>query len=494
MNKRLLYAFLITAFALLMFSSFLTGFILRGALPAKTTLWLAQEPSLDEGVSLQPVETIWRVLRLIKENYVDKISDDKPLIYGAIRGMLGALNDPYSRFLDPTQNRMLQEESSGEFYGIGAQLGLRRIEVNGKWEDRVTIIAPLPGSPAERAGLKAGDYIVAVDDKEVKGLSVDEVASRIRGKKGTSVKITVERRGVKGTLSFTIQRELIKVEPVESKLLPDGIGYIKLQSFSEHAGEALKDAVEKLEKQNARGVIVDVRNNPGGLFEEAVKTASVFVQESPIVIIQERGGKRTPVDPVKSLGVKKQLPLVVLINEGSASASEIFAGAIKDHERGKLVGTKTFGKGLVQTVIPLGDGSAIALTTAKYLTPSGKDINKEGIHPDIPFGPDESKFEFTWNGAILRWEQKHLRILFLSPDSPLSQAGFQVGDIITQVDNKVVSVNPLVNITNLLFDDTRSSVTLKAMRNGKLFSKSVNKKDIDVQLEKAEEVVKSLIK
>ncbi|MBC7326761.1 PDZ domain-containing protein [bacterium] len=493
MNRKLTYALIVTFLLLLMFSSFLMGFIVRGALTG-SPIRLAQEPSADLGISLQPVETIWRVLRLIKENYVEKITDDTPLVYGAIRGMLGSLNDPYSRFLDPKQNKMLQEESSGEFYGIGAQLGLKRIEVNGKWEDRVAIIAPLPGSPAERAGLKAGDYIVAVDDKDVKGLSVDEVASKIRGKKGTSVKITVERRGVKGTLTFTIQRELIRVEPVESKLLPGGIGYIKLQSFSENAGEVLKETVEKLEKQGARGLIVDVRNNPGGLFDEAVKTASVFVQESPIVIIQERGGKRTPIDPDRKLGTNENIPLVVLINEGSASASEIFAGAIKDHERGKLVGRRTFGKGLVQTVIPLGDGSAIALTTAKYLTPSGKDINKEGIQPDITFGPDESKYEFIWNGAILRWENKHLRILYLSSDSPLAKAGFQENDLIVQIDDKVVSVNSLVNITNLLFDDTRTTATLKVSRNGKVLSKSVSKQDIDIQLEKATEVVKKLIK
>jgi len=338
--------------------------------------------------------------------------------------------------------------------------------------------------------LKAGDYIVAVDDKDVKGLSVDEVASRIRGKKGTSVKITVERRGVKERLNFTIQRELIKVEPVESKLLPEGYGYIKLQSFSENAGERLRDAVEKLLKQGAKGIILDLRNNPGGLFEEAVKTASVFIKDSPVVIIQERGGKRTPVDPEKSLYVEGNYPLIVLVNEGSASASEILAGAIKDHERGKILGRKTFGKGLVQTVIPLGDGSAISLTTAKYLTPSGKDINKEGIHPDITFGPDESKYEFSWNGAILRWEQKHLRILYLSPKSPLLQAGFQVNDLITQIDNKMVSTNPLVNITNLLFDETRKSVALKCLKNGKLFSKSVPKEEIDLELEKAIEVLK----
>lgn len=493
MNKKLPYALLISILVLLLFSSFLTGFILRGSLPG-SPIRLAQDTSSGVGVSLQPVESIWRVLMFIKDNYVEKISDDTPLVYGAIKGMLDSLHDPYSRFLDPSQAKMLEEESTGEFYGIGAQLGLRRVEVNGKWEDKVTIIAPLPGSPAEKAGLKAGDYILAVDGKDVKGLFVDDVAGMIRGKKGTQVRITVERKGVKGTLNFVITRELIKVEPVESKLLPGGFGYIKLQSFSENAGDVLKKTADDLEKQNAKALIVDVRNNPGGLFEEAVKTASVFVQESPIVIIQERGGKRTPVDPDKSLGTRKKLPLVVLVNEGSASASEIFAGAIKDHERGKLVGRRTFGKGLVQTVISLGDGSAVALTTAKYLTPSGKDINKEGIQPDISFGPDESKYEFSWDGAILRWEQKHLRILYLAPDSPLSEAGFKPDDLITQVDNKMVSVNSLLNITNLLFDETRNSVTLKALRSGKMFSKSVPKKDIDIQLEKAVEVARSLAK
>ncbi len=488
-NKKLLYGLLASILLLLLFSSFLAGFVLRGAFKT-TPIFLAQEPSSDFGVSLQPIETLWKVLRLIKDQYVEKISDDKQLIYGAIRGMLGALNDPYSRFLDPSQARMLQEESSGEFYGIGAQLGLRRIEVNGKWEDRVTIIAPLPKSPAERAGLKAGDYIVAVDDKDVKGLSVDEVASRIRGKKGTYVKLTIERKGLKEHLTFTIQRELIKVEPVESKMLPEGYGYIKLQSFSENAGEELKKAVEKLVREGAKGLILDLRNNPGGLFQEALKTASVFIKDSPIVIVQERGGKRTPFDPIKSLYVKNSLPLIVLVNEGSASASEILAGAIKDHERGKLLGRRTFGKGLVQTVIPLGDGSAISLTTAKYLTPSGKDINKEGIQPDIAFGPDESKYEFSWDGAILRWEQKHLRILYLSPKSPLLKAGFHINDQITQVDNKIVSANPLVNITNLLFDETRKTVQLRCLRQGKIFSASVPKEEIDLVLEKAIEVLR----
>lgn len=492
MRKQILYILIGVALLFLLVSSFSAGFIVRGLLGGKVLL-LAQEVGTVSTPSLQPVEMIWNVLRIIKENYVEKIEDDSKLVQGAIKGMLESLGDPYSRFLDPTQRRMLQEESEGEFYGIGAQLGLRRIEVNGRWEDRVTIIAPLSGSPAERAGLKAGDYIIAVDGKNVKGLSVDEVASMIRGRKGTTVHLTIQRRGVSGELHFAIPRELIKIQPVESKMI-DGIGYLKLQSFSENAPRMLKEAAEQLERQNAKGLILDLRNNPGGLFDSAIGVASIFVQENPIVIIQEKGGRRTFIPPQREFALSKQLPLVVLVNEGSASASEIVAGAIKDHRRGKLVGTRTFGKGLVQTVIPLEGGSAIALTTAKYLTPSGKDINKEGITPDIVFGPDESKYEFSWDGAILRWEKKYLRILYVSPQSPLFKEGLRENDLITQVEGKTVSINSLEEIANTLFDESRSTIHLRYLRGGKSITAIVPKKDIDIQLEKALKVLKEMIK
>jgi carboxyl-terminal processing protease len=248
------------------------------------------------------------------------------------------------------------------------------------------VVAPLQDTPSQRAGIKSGDVIVKVDGKSVKGVPLDSVVGMIRGEKGTKVVLTIRRKGEKKLLDFELIREKIELANVSSRIVEDGIGYIHLHTFGERTSQDTKKEVEELIKKGVKGLIIDLRNNPGGLLNEAVLTTSLFIEDGVIVKVKSRDGKEEvykAVHGIHGIGKAYNLPLVVLVNKGSASASEIFAGAIRDNKRGVLVGEKTFGKGSVQNMIPLSNGAGLILTTAKYFTPNGESIHERGITPDV---------------------------------------------------------------------------------------------------------------
>jgi carboxyl-terminal processing protease len=353
--------------------------------PQKVNLALQIEQDAQQGY-LWPVELYWDVLSRLRSHYYQQVNE-KQLTYAAIRGMLASLHDPYTRFMDPTEYRSMQEDTRGDFFGIGAQLQEK--------EGQIVIYRPIEGSPADKAGIKAGDVIVEVDRKPVAGMRVDDVVKKIRGPRGTKVELTIRRKGEAKLLHISIVRDLI-TSPVVYSYMEDeklGIGRIRLEQFNEKCDQLLVQKVRELEGKGLRALILDLRYNPGGLLNVAVDVASRFIDNGVVVLIQEKNGQITKLYAERGRAFKPY-PLVVLVNEWSASASEIVAGAIRDNKRGVIIGETTFGKGLVQTIFQLQDSSAVAITTAKYLTPSGYDLNRKvdpdgneirrgGIQPDI---------------------------------------------------------------------------------------------------------------
>jgi carboxyl-terminal processing protease len=315
------------------------------------------------------------VVRRIRAEYVDRV-DDKRLVESAIRGMLEEL-DPHSRYLDPSQYEDIRISASGNYSGVGLDISLD--------EGKVTVVAPLDGAPAAEAGILAGDVVVSVDDVPVEVASVEDTISRMRGAPGTEVRLGVERAGAPDVLEFSLMRAEIEVQTVRSEYLGDGIGYVRLTGFGDHTAHELD--VAALELEHAAGgaieaVILDLRNNPGGVLGAAVDVADRFLASGLIVRARGRVYQARFERYAEAGDPFEQVRLAVLVNGGSASGSEIVAGAIKDHHRGELIGERTYGKGSVQSVLPLGQGNAIKLTTARYLTPSGRSINGTGVEPD----------------------------------------------------------------------------------------------------------------
>jgi carboxyl-terminal processing protease len=329
----------------------------------------------------------------IKSDYVEPVSDKK-LITEAINGMLSGL-DPHSAYLDAEGFKELQVGTQGEFGGLGIEVGME--------EGLVKVISPIEDTPAYHAGVKAGDLIIKLDDTLVKGLSLNDAVKRMRGKPGSKIVLTIVRKGEINPLVISVARAVIKVQSVKSKLVEPGYVFVRVTQFQEHTGENLATALEALSKQsdgNLKGVVLDLRNNPGGLLTAAVAVSAAFLPKDALVVYTEgrtedakmrltasaenylRGNGTS--DYLKSLpDAYKNLPMVVLVNGGSASASEIVAGALQDHKRAVIMGTQSFGKGSVQTILPLGNNTAIKLTTARYYTPGGRSIQAKGIVPDI---------------------------------------------------------------------------------------------------------------
>ena len=315
------------------------------------------------------------VLDIIEKNFVDPV-DSKKLIRGAIRGMISSL-DPHSAFLLPESYKDLQIETRGRFSGIGIVITMQ--------DNVVTVISPIDGTPAYKAGIKAGDQIIKVDGEETKAMMLWEAVKNMRGKKGTSVVITIRRKGLPEPIDFTIVRDIIPLESVRSYLLKPGYGYVRITNFRENTADDVKAALKKLGsgKTPLNGLILDLRDNPGGLLDQAIKVADIFLDKGPIVSIKGRLKIHSKVYSAHRDKDKLSHPIVLLINEGSASASEIVAGALQDHGRALVLGTTSFGKGSVQTVEPLRDGSGLKLTIARYYTPNGHAIQVQGIVPDV---------------------------------------------------------------------------------------------------------------
>lgn len=319
-------------------------------------------------------ELFWDVWKTIKADYVEKNISDKDLFYGAMEGMVYSLKDPYSVFLKPEISKEFSDELSGEFEGIGAEVGMKN--------NRLTIISPLPDSPAEKAGLKAGDKVYAIDSKDTAEMYLDEAVSKIRGKKGTEVVLTVSRDGLKEAMDIKIIRDTIKFDSVKWNIRDDNIGYIKVSHFNVDTADKFWEAVDDIVKANPKGIILDLRGNPGGFLDAAVKMASAWVEDG-VVVTEKYSEEQKKEHNAIGRAYLANYKTVVLINRGSASGSEIVAGALKDLGFAVLVGEKTFGKGSVQSLEEFSDGSSLKLTVAKWLTPNGHCINKEGIEPDI---------------------------------------------------------------------------------------------------------------
>jgi len=332
------------------------------------------------------IDLFGEILEKINKEYVDEIDQSKGMD-AAINGLLQSL-DPYSAYMTPESFEGMQTETSGKFGGLGIEVGMEA--------GVVKVISPIDNTPASRAGLKAGDYIVKINNEQVQGKSLMEAVDLMRGPVGSNIQMTVRRRGVKKALIFDIKREIIQVQSVKSELINNNIGYIRLTSFNENSSEQIKKKVNKLNKnKNLKGYILDLRNNPGGLLSQAIKISDFFLENGEIVSTKSRQILENRKWFAKKGDIIDGKTLIVLINYGSASASEIVAGALKDHKRAIILGENSYGKGSVQSIIPLRNRGAIRLTIAKYYLPSGKSISEVGVTPDIEIIEQSDDFKFN---------------------------------------------------------------------------------------------------
>jgi carboxyl-terminal processing protease len=329
----------------------------------------------DAATDYQQLQKFSRVMEMVRRAYVEKVTDEK-LIDGALSGMLSSL-DPHSTYLDKEMYKQMTVDTKGEFGGLGIEIAAA--------EGGIRVVSPIEDTPADKAGIKSGDLIIKIDDELARGMSLSEGVKKMRGKPGTSILLTIFRKGENMPLEIKIIRAVIKVKSVKSDMLAPGYAYLRITQFQERTGSLLRKQIKALKKQaggTLSGAVLDLRNNPGGLLNQAVEVSDMFLDKGNIVSTKSRSGKNLSFEAQHGDALKG-LPLIVLINHGSASASEIVAGALQDHHRAVLVGTKSFGKGSVQSVVPLNDGTAIKVTTALYYTPSGRSIQATGIDPDI---------------------------------------------------------------------------------------------------------------
>ena len=334
------------------------------------------KPAANTSLPLDDLRTFVEVMNKIKSDYVEPV-EDKTLLQNAIRGMLSGL-DPHSAYLDADSFKDLQVSTTGEFGGLGIEVGME--------DGFVKVISPIDDTPAQQAGIHAGDLIIRLDDTPVKGLTLGEAVNRMRGKPGSEIVLTIVREGEEKPLKFTLKRAVIKVSSVKGRTLEPGFGYVRISQFQSNTGENLTNFITKLKQENGdklKGLVLDLRNNPGGVLNASVDVADAFLEKGLVVYTDGRLRDSHQKFNAKPVDILKGAPLIVLINGGSASASEIVAGALQDHKRAILMGSKSFGKGSVQTVVPMGDGAALKITTARYYTPSGRSIQAEGITPDI---------------------------------------------------------------------------------------------------------------
>ncbi|MGB5633208.1 MAG: carboxyl-terminal processing protease CtpC [Waterburya sp.] len=367
---------------------------------------LTQSQALIESSPKQTIDEVWQIINYqyvdntfnntdwlkVREEYVeDATYGDKKDAYKAIREMLGKLEDPYTRFMNPEEFQNMRIDTSGELTGVGIQIA------KDEETDRLVVISPIEDTPAFEAGILAQDIIVKIDGKDTIGMDVNDAVKLIRGERGSKVTLTIDRKGKKS--DYDIVRERIEIHPVRASIKDTDlgkVGYIRLTTFNEFAAKDMQRVIEEQEQEQVVGYVLDLRSNPGGLLYSSINIAQMWIDEGTIVSTVDRKGISDR-ESAKNKALTDK-PLVVLVNEGSASASEILSGALQDNKRATLLGTKTFGKGLVQSVRPLGDGSGLAVTIAKYLTPSGRDINKEGIPPDVLLELSDEQLEELYGG------------------------------------------------------------------------------------------------
>ncbi len=332
------------------------------------------------------IDLFSEVLEKIRKEYVDEV-DQSQLIDDAINGALQSL-DPYSAYMDPELFESMETDTRGEFGGLGIEVGMEA--------GVVKVVSPIDGTPASKAGIKAGDYIVKINGKQVQGKSLMEAVTLMRGPVGSSIDLTIRRKGVKKAISKTIKREIIKIKSVDSKILKKNIGYLRLTAFNNNSSKQLVDEIKNIEsKEKTLGYILDLRNNPGGLLNQAINVTDFFLNEGEIVSTRGRKSNENRRFFAKKGDKVKGKPLIVLINNGSASASEIVAGALKDHKRAIILGSRTYGKGSVQSIIPLRNGGGIRITISKYYLPSGKSISEVGVKPDIFVDDNSDDFQIN---------------------------------------------------------------------------------------------------
>ena len=338
----------------------------------------------NENDIYKKIDLFGEVLEKINEEYVDEINQSESMD-SAINGLLQSL-DPYSAYMPPEIFNEMQTETSGEFGGLGIEVTMEA--------GVVKVISPIDDTPASRAGIKAGDYIVKIENTQVQGKTLSEAVDLMRGPIGSNIELTVRRRGEKKAITFNITREIIKIQSVKADLLEDNIGYIRLTSFNENSSEQIKDKIKDLNKnRNILAYILDLRNNPGGLLSQAIRISDFFLDNGEIVSTKSRQPSENRKWFAKEGDIIEGKTLIVLINYGSASASEIVAGALKDHKRAIILGENSFGKGSVQSIIPLKNKGAIRLTVAKYYLPSGKSISEVGVSPDIEINEEDGTFK-----------------------------------------------------------------------------------------------------
>lgn len=376
-----------------------SGVLLGVLISLNISAWA--EKSITSKLPIEDLRVFAEVFGRIKSDYVENV-EDKQLIDEALTGMLQGL-DPHSAYLDKDAFKDMQAGTQGEFGGLGIEVTME--------DGLVKVVAPIEDSPAYRAGLKAGDLVMKLDDKQVRGMTLGEAVKIMRGKKGTDIILTVLRKGASKPLEYKITRDIIKTNSVKTKQIEDGYGYVRISQFQERTGEDLAKTLKKISQENKeplKGFVLDLRNNPGGLLDAAVGVSAAFLPKNDLVVYTEGRvadskmrlsarpsdyARRSRVDYLRDLPEEyKNVPMVVLVNAGSASASEIVAGALQDHERATVLGVKSFGKGSVQTILPMNNGSAIKLTTARYFTPKGRSIQAKGIVPDqiVEDGSDQS--------------------------------------------------------------------------------------------------------
>ena len=326
------------------------------------------------------------VLETLNNEYVDPVDENK-VLDAAINGMLQSL-DPYSSYMSPENFRNMNAETKGEFGGLGIEITMQA--------GLVKVISPIEGTPADKAGIKAGDFIIRINDAQVKGLNLFEAVSMMRGKVGTKINLVIRRENVDDELKFTLTRAIIKIREVSAEVKLNSIGYIRLRAFNQKSHNQLKEKIKSFKSKRLNGYILDLRNNPGGLLSQAIKISDMFLDSGEIVSTKGRDKTDIKIFNAKKGDIIDGLPLIVLINKGSASASEIVSGALKDHKRAIILGETSFGKGSVQSIIPLTNRGALRLTTAKYYLPSGSSISEVGVSPDITV-KEKDKKEFRIN-------------------------------------------------------------------------------------------------